>query len=410
MGHLQGTQINKLDGGLGRNTDTNDSVVLLVGSIPTGSAKITHGKAVKLIQTKDAEDLGINESFDANHKVLAHYHISEVFRLAPNATVYFLPVVENSAIENITAQVITAIKENSEIKGVGYFGFTNDLTSVVEQVDTLQITLVNELKKEGILIDFVLLEGGKAIGIDNFNDYPNLREKNAENISIIIGQDADIASLEDEYAGHAAIGSALGMLCVRQVSENIGSTDILNKPDEKKGKTLYPLTEAGLKRFITASLSTGQKISDLTNEQMKSLVSKGYIFIGPYVGASGMFFSGSATCHPKNSDYAYIENNRVWNKAARLIREALAPYLKGKVKKDPNTGYIKSTTIAHWERVCAKASIERMEAENDISGGDIYISPKQAPNEDNPLKIAVQIVADEIVHSFNVDLSLTDKL
>lgn len=135
MGHLQGTQINKLDSGLNRENSTNDSIVLLVGSISTGTAQITHGKVIKLIQTKDAEDLGINESFDANHKVLAHYHISEVFRLAPNATVYFLPVAENSSIESVKAQVISAIKENSEIKGVGYFGFTNDLTSVVEQVD-----------------------------------------------------------------------------------------------------------------------------------------------------------------------------------------------------------------------------------------------------------------------------------
>lgn len=409
MGHLQGTQINKLDGGLNRENSTNDSIVLLVGSIPTGTAQIAHGKAIKLIQTKDAEDLGINESFDANHKVLAHYHISEIFRLAPNATVYFLPVAENSSIESVTAQVVSTIKENSEIKGVGYFGFTNDLTSVAEQVDALQISLVNELKKDGILIDFVLLEGGKAESL-SLNDYPNLREKNAENISVIIGQDAHIAGLDEAYKGHAAIGSALGMLCVRQVSENMGSTDILNKPDEKKGKALYSLTESGLKRFITASLSTGQKVADLSNEQIKSLVSKGYIFVGPYIGASGMYFSGSATCYPKSSDYAYIENNRVWNKAARLIREALAPYLKGKVKKDPNTGYIKSTTISHWERICSKASIERMEAENDISGGEIYINPKQAPSEDNPLKIAVQIVADGIIHSFDVDLSLTNKI
>lgn len=410
MGNLQGIQINKIDGNLDRATGTDDSVVLLVGSVPKGTAQITHGTAIKFIQTKDAEELKINESYDANNKVLAHYHISEVFRLAPNATVYFLPVAENSSISNVTAQVITAVKEHPEIKGIGYFGFTENLTQVANLVDNLQISLVDELKKEGILIDFVLLEGGNATGIENFNSYPNLREKNAPNVSVIIGQDAYIAGLETENARHGAIGSALGMLCIRQVSENIGSTDILNKPDDKKGRSFYSLTESGLKRFIAASLSTGQKISELTNEQIKSLVAKGYIFVGPYIGASGMYFSGSATCYTKTSDYAYIENNRVWNKAARLIREALAPFLKGKVKKDPQTGYIKATTIAHWERVCAKASIERMEAENDISGGEIYISEKQSPTEDVPLKISVKIVVDDIVHSFNVDLSLTNKL
>ena len=124
MGNLQGIQINKIDGNLDRATGTDDSVVLLVGSVPKGTAQITHGKAIKFIQTKDAEELKINESYDANQKTLAHYHISEVFRLAPNATVYFLPVAENSSISNVTAQVITAVKEHSEIKGIGYFGFT----------------------------------------------------------------------------------------------------------------------------------------------------------------------------------------------------------------------------------------------------------------------------------------------
>ena len=169
------------------------------------------------------------------------------------------------------------------------------------------------------------------------------------------------------------------MLCIRQVSENIGSVDILNKPENKKGKNLYSLTEVGLKRFITASLSTEQKIAELTNEQIQSLNKKGYIFIGPYVGAAGMFFSNSATCYTKTNDYAYIENNRVWNKAARLIRETLAPFLKGKVKKDVETGYIKSTTITHWKQVVYKGCIERMVADNDISGGEIHISEKQNP-------------------------------
>lgn len=53
--------------------------------------------------------------------------------------------------------------------------------------------------------------------------------------------------------------------------------------------------------------------------------------------------------------------------------------LKGKVKKDVETGYIKSTTITHWKQVVYKGCIERMVADNDISGGEIHISEKQNP-------------------------------
>jgi len=410
MGNLNEVNINKIDGGLGRLADTNDSVVLLVMPLATQNTELTTSTAVRLIQTKDAEELGITESYDANNHVLAHYHVSEIFRLAPDATVYLLPAPQASSIAADVAMVQQTLRTHNEIKGIGFAGFDNaNLAETAALADTLQANLILEAKKSGIYIDFVLLEGGSA-GNLAFNDYPNLREHAGENISVIIGQDTDIAALDSAYASHAAIGSALGMLCQRQVSENLGSTDILNKPTDKKGGITYPLTDAGLGRFINAGLSTGQNIDTLDDKQIQSLIDRGYIFIGAYVGAYGFYFSGSQTCTSASSDYSAIEYNRVWNKAARLIRKALVPYVKGKVKKDPTTGYILSTTISHWTQVCAKASIERMQQDDDISGGEVYISPKQNPDEKHPLKINVQVVADGIVHTFDVDLSLTNSI
>ena len=408
MGNLKGTQVNKIDGGNGRLSSTNDSVVLLVCAMAVAGTTLVADEAVKLIQTKDIEVFGVNESYDANNGSLAHYQTSEIFRLAPEATVYFLPVALGSDVADHTALVINTIKENPQIKGLGYAGFTHTLTEISDSVENLQITLVEELKKDGIDVDFVLVEAGSSAL--TLNNLPNLRSLDAQNVSIVLGNDLGIASIDASYSNHSAIGSALGMICIRQVSENIGSTDILNKPDDKKGNQLYPLTESGLNRFITAGLSTGQKISELTNTQIQSLVTNGYIFVAPYNGSADLFFSGSATCTIASSDYAYIENNRVWNKASRLIKDALMPQIKSKVKKDPETGFIRSTTISHWERLCMKACVERMEGENDISGGEITINPNQAPNEETPLKIKATIVADDIVHSFDVDLSLTNKL
>lgn len=408
MGNLIGVNTNKKDGGLGRLNSTNDSVVLIVAAMLVAGTTLVQDQAKVLIQTKDIEEKGVNAAFDANKKVLAHYQTSEIFRIAPEATTVFLPVLPTSTIADNTAKVIATIKANPQIKGVGYVGFTNTLEATAGMVENLQVTLVDELRKDGIELDFVLLEGGTSELA--LNDFPNLREKNAPNISVIIGQDASVSALDADYAKHAAVGSALGSICVRQVSENMASTDILNKPDEKKGDKMYSLTDAGLGKFTNVSLSTGQNISDLTNAQIQSLIDKGYIFVAPYQGSANMFFSGSATCVSKASDYAYIENNRVWNKLSRLIKEALLPQIKGKVKKDPETGFIKSTTISHWERVVMKASIERMVAENDLSGGDIFINPRQAVSEDVPLKISVEAVIDDIVHKFDVDLSLTNKI
>lgn len=406
MGNLQGVNINKIDGGNGRLSDTNDRVVLLVSPIPLTGTSLTVNKAEKLIQTKDFEALGVNESFDANQKVLAHYHISETFRLAPESTAYFLPVASDATITGCITDVLPVLRDHPEIKAIGFFGFASQtLETVSSMVDTVQSTLVVEAKKSGVLLDVVFLEAGSP-GALTLNNYPDLTTKSAENISVILAQDPDIASLETEYTNHAAIGSALGMFAVRKMSENLGSTNIENKPNDKKAQSLYPLTDGATGRWANAGLSTGQTMSALTNTEVKALVDKGYILVGSYIGASGMYFSGSDTCTSKTSKYSTIENNAVFNGAARLIREALAPFIKGKVKKDPATGYIRSTTISHWEQVANKACIERLEAENEISGGTIYINPKQVPDKDHPVKVTVTIVSDEIAHTFDVDLGL----
>ena len=406
MGNLEGTNINKIDGGNGRLSATNNRIFLFVSAMALGTSTLTANESVKLIQTKDVEAYGVNAAFDANQKVLAHYHVSEFFRLAPEGTAHFLPVATNSTHTGVVPTILKTLKQNPEIKGIGFIGFENqNLASVAALVELLQNDLVKAAKADGILIDSVFIEAGSA-GALVFNNYPDLTTKSAENISVIIGQDTDVAKLDEKYTNHASIGSALGMLAVRKVSENLGSTDIINRPDDKKTEKFYSLTDTATGQFVNAGLSTGEKIEELTDVQIKALKAKGYILIGTYVGAAGMYFSGSETCTSKTSTYATIENNAVWNAAARLIREALAPYIKGKVKKDPATGYIRSTTISHWERVATKACIERLEGENEISGGSIFIDPKQSPNADTPVKISVTIEADEIAHTFDVDLTV----
>lgn len=406
MGNLQGTNINKIDGGNGRLSSTNARVFLLVGAMTLATSTLTANQAERLIQTKDVEAFGVNESFDANTKQLIHYHISENFRLAPESTLHFLPVANDATIASTFSKVLETLRLNPEIKGIGFVGFTGQtLATVGALAESVQAGLVSEAKKDGILIDAVLLEAGSP-GALLINAYPDFTLLEAENVSIINAQDPDIAALDAAYTNYSAIGTALGSLAVRQLSENLGSTSIINKPNNKKSEAFYSLTDKVSGRFVKAGLSTGQNIASLTDQQLKDLSQKGHIIIGPYVGAAGMYFSGSDTCTSKTSMYSQIEYNAVWNAAARLINEALAPYIKGKVKKDPSSGFIRSTTISHWQQVCTKACIERLEADNDISGGSVYINPNQALNKDVPVKISITIEADEIAHTFDVDLTV----
>lgn len=408
MGYLEGFKLKKLEGGLGRTISTKDSVFLLVGAMTIASTSLEHGKAYRLLQIEDAEKLGINESYDANQKVLVHYHISEVFRLAPNAEIYFMALPTGTDLQSNSTALLTALRATNEVKGIACFGFTNDISTLPAEVEVLQTQIVEEAKKDGILLDFLLVEGKGKDGV-SYSDLEDLKVKNAPQVSVVIGQDQGVANLDEEYKYHASVGAALGMIAVRSVAENIGSVDIENKPSTARTYATYSLTDESVERFVNVALSTGENIHAISSQHLKDLNNKGYIFIGPYVDVAGFYFSNSHTCVSSSSDFTYIENNRVWNKAARLVRRALAPRIKSKLKKDPQSGYLKASTTAYLENLAEKA-IEQMQKADEISGFSVYINPKQSVSETEPLRVKIKIVTDDILHGIEGEIGLTKNI
>ena len=158
--------------------------------------------------------------------------------------------------------------------------------------------------------------------------------------------------------------------------------------------------------WLDAALSNGKPFSQLSVSDQKKLTDQGYIFVGSFQGYAGFFFSNSCTCTEADSDYAYIEYNAVWNKAARIIRNTLLPRVRSKVKADPSTGYISNTTISSWDAL-VKSALETMVTSEDIADFDIYINPKQMAVSDKPFNIKVKLVADGIVHEFEICLLYT---
>ena len=199
------------------------------------------------------------------------------------------------------------------------------------------------------------------------------------------------------------------MLSVRYVHENMGSVDIENHPRTAKGTADYPLTSVLLGKWTNAALSNGTAMANVSVPEQNRLTEKGYIFVGGFQGYAGYFFNNSCTCTDAKSDYAYIEYNAVWNKAARLVRGTLLPRVRSKVKSDPATGYISSVTVSDWD-ARVKSALETMVAAEDISDFDIYINPKQSAVSDKPFNIQVKLVADGIVHEFEIDLGFTNKI
>lgn len=408
---FRGVNINKLNGGLGRRNPSEDNIFILAACMPlTGTTCVAY-QAEKLLQADDAVALGVDASFDANESVLVYNEIKEFFTYCPDGILYLIPVAADQSPSALVALEAfkTAVRSVPSAKGIGIMNTNVTVPTIDDEVEPVQ-AFVDSFKNEYRYIDTVVLEGkGEALAITPIANYPDLRAKAAPNVSVSIAQDPAIASLDAAYAKYASVGSVLGMLAVRQVNENLGSVDILNKPSNAKGTEDYPLTVLGSNKWESANLSDGNPFETLSYNDQKALTDSGYIYAGSFNGYGGMFFNSSPTAVEKADDFAYIENNRVWNKAARIIRQTLIPKIRGIVKKDPTSGFIKSSTIADWNSRLNKA-LEVMITDNEISGFDFYINPKQVLSEEQPLKIKGNLVVDGIVFEFDVDLGLTDKL
>lgn len=393
MARLSGVTTEKLQGGLNRlATGTDDHFAIICTSIPVGAiatAVNNAGKGVVITAAYDAEVLGINESFDANNGCKLHEDIVEFFELAPSGTLYLF----NTAVK---ADLKAFINQNKEIKGYGFNVNYDTEESNVEAVLNEQQIIVDEFAAENRLIDFVL------VGFDGLDDFSvNLFELTAANVSVC-------ANCSDD-SGIVRVGSALGMLAARKINENLGSVNIENKPLAKRGTQDYPLSDEKKGRWLDAYLPNGETVDSIDKALLNSIRAKGYIVVAGYEGYAGFFFENSYTCIERESDFAFIENNRTWNKAARIIRSTLLPEVKGRVKKDPETGFIASTTVGRWMGLVNKA-LEQMVVDDEISGFEVYINEKQVVTETAPAKVKASIVADGIVHEFEVAVGLTNSI
>lgn len=420
MATHKGINIIKKQGGLGRRNPNTDSVFGLVlgGVVATGLAL---GAVAKIEQVADAEALGIDASYDANNEILVYHHITEVFRLAPDATLFIMLVAQGTSMTDICDEandhlkgLILSPEANREIKYTGVVlnpilayvpvlsgGLDADVLSAIPKAQEL----LDTLREDSIFIDGVMLEGREFNGTVTAST--DLRTLDSENISVIIAQEPTTASLDAIYAKTAAVGSALGMIGIRKVSENMGSVDILNKPDANKGEKNYPLTDVADSLWITANLSSGSALSTYTNADVEALKEKGYIVAAGFEGYPYIYFNTSSTTTEIADDFNYIEKNRVWNKAARLTITALTPKINSKVKIDPATGSILPVTIKNWEAVTS-AEVGKLLDDDDVSAVNVTIDPAQNVLGGNPIIVQVEVTPDGIADSITAEIGFVN--
>lgn len=397
---FDGVIINKGEGGLNRSETSTDAVMALVAFVndPLTNAP---NEVLELTSVLAAEALGFDAAYDANEAILLHYHIAEFFRLAPNGTLKLVVTEIATAkafFESATAKAL--FRANTDVKRIGFVYNADGVDlDMVAEINACQL-FINDLFLDKIYLNGIYLEARNVSKAAT-----SRRTLTAGKVSLVIAQDPAIASLDAAYAHYAAVGSILGMRAARKVNENLGSVDILKKPNERKGEQTYPLTDSLIGLWLSAALSDGTLVSSLTNVEKNTLTANGYIYAGSFQGFAGVYLNGEPTCIAISSDYSSGENNGVWDKAALGIRNALLPKVRGWFQRNPSTGKLKDTAITDLENI-GKKPLQAMLVAAEISGFDLVIPAGQNPNDQTPLLVKTTVTLGAIIHTFEVDLSL----
>ncbi len=391
MDEFQGPVISKLTGQLGRRSPGTDSVFgLLIGGV--AAAGLALGVAARLSQLTDAEALGLNAAYDANNNVLVHHHIERYFAYHPDGTLWVQLVAQGTSMAAMCEvagssplrQLLTAEAVRGGIRKVGVVlnpaaapaagAYANGLLADALAAIPKAQALLDELAATALYTDNVLLEGLVSAAATP-TALPDLRTLASECVSVCVA--ADPAVLAATGRPYADVGSALGMLSVRKVSECLGSVDVARRPATARPADTYPLTNTGRGYWLGAALSGGQPVARLSAADRSNLGAKGYLYAGSFRGLDGVFFNDSHTCTAASDDYAYIEDTGVWNKAARLLRAGLLPLFRGEVEVDDATGYLSAGQVAYYQSKGARA-VRPMSADKEISGDPVVvIEPRQ---------------------------------
>jgi hypothetical protein len=224
----------------------------------------------------------------------------------------------------------------------------------------------------------------------------------AQKVSLCIGQDYDYAETQDATGRKFAdVGTMLGCIAAKLVSENIGEVETTKLTDTNKGV------------WLRAGLSNHILVEDMDN-YLRVLDDKGYIFAISYTGLAGYYWNNDHTCTPVIVDENDVMNEssislgRVVDKAIRELRTALLPKVKTTQVVDAATGKLPPGVVKYFEGLGDRV-FDRMA--NVISAGKTTVDPGSnllvPPRE---LKVSFTIVPMGQVYSINGTINLKTQL
>lgn len=386
-------------GGIGRrapNKDRISGIVFYNNTLPSGFGASAREK--KVFSLEEAESLGIIEG-SAAHGV-EWYHISEYFRINPEGELWigYYAVPGTGLITDYTHTPIDTLQRAAagEIRQMAVY--THTYAYNISELTKIQ-GIVDVLDAEGMPLS-VLYAGDMSgvAAVTGWSTVGDARTLTARKVTPVAGQDgggAGKALFDSKGYSITCIGAALGAVSKSAVNQSAGNPANFNVSNGTE--------------LEVAALANGDLISALTTTALGGIKDDGYIILRkltPKLG--GTYFDRMPTAIAATDDFAWIEFNRTVDKAIRLVDSALTPQLNSGLEVNSD-GTLSDDTIGYFRDI-ALAPITQMEADGEISAGDVTIDPTQDVNATSKLIVVIKIVPTAIAEEIVVKIGLTTSL
>lgn len=320
-----------------------------------------------------------------------YYHISEYFRIQPKGNLFVGMYAVPSTYDFAEVQTMqTDVLVNGAIRQIGVYvdasnyaaSMTTSLQAQAAALDVLKMPL-------SVILGANILAATDITTLTDLSDYTNNK------VSIVISQDnggQGLALWKATGKSITTLGATLGTVALAAVNEDIAWVGKFNLSNGVE------LESVG---FCNGA-------SGLSASALDAIDLKRYIFLRKFPNLAGSFFNDSHTAIVKSSDYAYIENNRVIDKAIRGVDTALIPSLNSPLLLNAN-GTLANSTIAYLESQAVVITND-MVRNGEASAIGVLINPNQNVASTSKVIVTINIVPIGVARNIQVNIGFKTSL
>lgn len=314
-----------------------------------------------------------------------HYHVREYFRIQPQGNL-FIGIYAVPTPYTFSEVPLMQTFAKGKIRQIGVYKDSAAFS-------TGDITALNTacLSLDALHMPLSALYAADISAVTNLATLTDLGLLTANKVSAIIAQDGGAlgAQLYMSYGKSiTTLGATLGAVSLSAVNESIAWIQKFNMSNGTENDTV--------------AFANGALYSAISSNLISQLNTYRYIFLTTRVGITGSFFNDNHTAIAFSSDYAYINDNRVIDKAIRVTYAGMLPYLNGPLLLNAD-GTLTDVQAAGLEDL-ANVGLDDMIRNGELSDYDVTIDQTTSVQTTSKVKVSIRLVGLGVARNIEVTI------